>query len=235
MPAALIFFFARTSRCAIVGSGTRNACAISVVVSPPSVRSVSATCASVASAGWQHVKTSSSRSSGKVVVVHRVLHRLGDLEQAQLLGSVRSRRMRSIARLRAVVISQVAGLDGHALARPALGGDRERLLRGFLGEVEVAEEADEGGEDAPPLVAEGLLEDRYRSTIGRTSTAPPMLAAGILRGQLDGGVEVVGLEEAVAADRLLELDERAVGGQRPAVLHAHGGRRLRRPASAGRA
>jgi hypothetical protein len=62
---------------------------------------------------------------------------------------------------------------------PALGGDGEGLLGGFLGEVEVAEEADQGGEDASPFVAEDLVEDRYRSTIGRTSTAPPMRAAGI--------------------------------------------------------
>jgi hypothetical protein len=47
-----------------------------------------------------------------------------------------------------------------ALARPALGRERERLLRGLLGELEVAEEADQAGEDAAPLVAEGLLEDR---------------------------------------------------------------------------
>jgi hypothetical protein len=33
-------------------------------------------------------------------------------------------------------------------------------LGGFLGEVEVAEEADQDREDATPLVAEGLLEDR---------------------------------------------------------------------------
>ena len=67
---------------------------------------------------------------------------------------------------------------GRAVARPALGGDRERLLGGLLGELEVAEEADQGREHAAPLVAEGLLEDRYHSTIGRTSTAPPMRAAG---------------------------------------------------------
>jgi hypothetical protein len=47
---------------------------------------------------------------------------------------------------------------GHAVARPPLGRDRERLLGGFLGEVEVAEEADQGSEDASPLVAERLLE-----------------------------------------------------------------------------
>jgi len=33
-------------------------------------------------------------------------------------------------------------------------------LGGFLGEVEIAEEADQGGEDAAPLVAKDLLEDR---------------------------------------------------------------------------
>jgi hypothetical protein len=43
---------------------------------------------------------------------------------------------------------------------PALGGDRKRLLGGFLGEVKVAEEADQGGEDPAPLVAEDPLEDR---------------------------------------------------------------------------
>jgi hypothetical protein len=42
---------------------------------------------------------------------------------------------------------------------PALGSDGERFLRGLLGEIEVAEEADQGGEDATPLLAEGLLED----------------------------------------------------------------------------
>jgi hypothetical protein len=52
-----------------------------------------------------------------------------------------------------------SGIRGHALARPALGGDRERLLGGFLGEVAVAEEADQCSEDAAPFVAEGLLED----------------------------------------------------------------------------
>jgi len=64
MPALLIFRLARTSRWAMVGSATRSACAISVVVSPASVRSVSATRASSGSAGWQQVKISRSRSSG---------------------------------------------------------------------------------------------------------------------------------------------------------------------------
>ena len=86
--------------------------------------------------------------------------------------------MRSMARLRAVVSNQELGLAGGSVARPALRGDREGLLCGFLGELEVAEVADQCSEDMSPLVAEGLLQDRYHSTIGRTSIAPPMRAAG---------------------------------------------------------
>jgi hypothetical protein len=53
-----------------------------------------------------------------------------------------------------------ARVVGRPVARPALGGGGERLLRGFLGELEVAEEADQRREDASPLVAEDLVEDR---------------------------------------------------------------------------
>ena len=114
MPASLILRFARESRRFIVSSGTRNARAISSVVSPPSARSVSATWASSASAGWQQVKISSSRSSGNVVSsTSLVLRRLRHVEQvASSRASVRSRRMRSIARLRAVVTSQAPGFAG---------------------------------------------------------------------------------------------------------------------------
>ena len=55
---------ARVTRAAMVGSETRNACAISTVVSPHTSRRVSATWASLASAGWQQVKISRSLSSG---------------------------------------------------------------------------------------------------------------------------------------------------------------------------
>ena len=47
-----------------------------------------------------------------------------------------------------------------ALARPALRGRRERLLSGLLGEIEVAEEADEGRENTAPVLTEGLFENR---------------------------------------------------------------------------
>jgi hypothetical protein len=46
------------------------------------------------------------------------------------------------------------------VARPALGSDRERLLRGFLGEIEVAEKANQRGQNSAPLLAEEELENR---------------------------------------------------------------------------
>ena len=55
--------FARLIRCAIVDSGTRNALAISVVVSPPTARKVSAMADGRVSAGWQHMKSRTSESS----------------------------------------------------------------------------------------------------------------------------------------------------------------------------
>jgi hypothetical protein len=112
MPAARILALARTRRCAIVGSETRNARAISGVASPPSVRRVSATCASRASDGWQQVKISSSRSSLKVAssTVSSAASRTSS--SRVLAASVRSRRMRSMARLRPVATSHTAGLSG---------------------------------------------------------------------------------------------------------------------------
>jgi hypothetical protein len=88
----------------------------------------------------------------------RVLLGVGDLEQARL------RRQGAIAP-DAVDRAAASRRDQppcrarrRTFSGPALGRDREGLLRGLLGEVEVAEEADERSEDAPPVLAEGLLE-----------------------------------------------------------------------------
>jgi hypothetical protein len=53
-----------------------------------------------------------------------------------------------------------AGIFRRSLSRPPFRRNRERLLRGFLGEIEVAEEADQAGENPAPLVAEDLFDDR---------------------------------------------------------------------------
>jgi hypothetical protein len=91
---------------------------------------------------------------------HRVFSRFGDVEQARLRGE---RAVAANAIDRAVARGRHqprARVGRHAALRPALGGDREGLLRGFLGEVEVAEEADQGREDTAPLVVEDPLENR---------------------------------------------------------------------------
>ena len=63
---------------------------------------------------------------------------------------------------------------GDAVLWPPVGGDGERLLGGLLGEVEVAEEADQCGENAAPFLAEDLVERCYQYVSeGRISTAPP--------------------------------------------------------------
>jgi len=92
-------------------------------------------------------------------LVHLDLRRLGNVQQPCLLqaGPVASDAVdRPVARRRDEPRGRV---DRDPVARPSLGGDRERLLSGFLGEVEVAEEADYRGEDTAPLVAEDPVED----------------------------------------------------------------------------
>jgi hypothetical protein len=96
---------------------------------------------------------------GKGGVVHRVFGHGGLLEQARLLGE-RAVAANPVDRAAARCRDQPGrGVRGRAFARPALGGNREGLLRGFLGEVEVAEEADQRSEDAPPFVVKDALED----------------------------------------------------------------------------
>ena len=137
------------------------------------MRSVSATCASTASAGWQHVKISaqtlvrnrahaSSSSSSGTSSASRASSACFD-------ASRRSRRSRSIARLRAVVTIHAPGLAGTP-SWATLRGDRERLLDGVLGEVEVAERADQDRDRAPELLPECRGDRVTRSQSSKTMT-----------------------------------------------------------------
>jgi hypothetical protein len=106
--------------------------------------------------------------------VHRYLSTIVCDEQAELggEGSVAADAVRRSVSSRPD--QPGAWVAGDAVARPSVGGDRERLLRGFLGEVEVAEETDQGGQHAAPFLAEDLVERGYQYTSeGRISTAPP--------------------------------------------------------------
>ena len=201
MLAARILFLARTSRWAMVASGTRKARAISGVCSPAISRRVSATWASGARAGWQQVKIRRSWSSATgptVLGVRRV--RSMRVASAWRSSRVDSRRMRSIPRLRAVVMIQPAGLGGRPVVGPALQRDHEGVLDRFLGEVDVAEEADQGGHRSSRLGAEDPLDvgrvhwARARSGLGLVLERAHLdrAAAGdaALGGPAQGGVEV---------------------------------------------
>jgi len=101
---------------------------------------------------------------GKHRGVHRHLNRIAGDEQAEL-GRERPVAADTVRRMIASRRDQPgARVARGALAWPSVGGDGERLLCGFLGEVEVAEEADQGGQDAAPLLMEDLGERRYQDT-----------------------------------------------------------------------
>ena len=91
---------------------------------------------------------------------------------------------RTGSRARRALASRIAsdasspGIVSSSSAGPPVGRDRKRLLSGFLGEVEVAEEAAQAGEDTAHS-SRKTWSRIYCSFSGRTSTAPPMRAAGM--------------------------------------------------------
>ena len=108
----------------------------------------------------------------------RVVHRLG-VDRDEQLGLARECPVATDPVDGAVLRHRhepARRVGGHTVARPALDRGRDRVLESVLGEVEVAEDADQGCEDASVLLAEELLECRYaltsawRITTGRTST-----------------------------------------------------------------
>ena len=109
---------ARTMRCAMALSLLRKARAISAVLRPPRLRRVSATRASIASAGWQQVKISRRRSSAispspsPGTASGSACSASSRSSAASLSRSTPSRRRRSIARLRATWVIQAPGLAG---------------------------------------------------------------------------------------------------------------------------
>jgi hypothetical protein len=115
---------------------------------------------------------------GKAGLVHRLLRALGRRQQP---GLGRQGAIPADAVHRPVPRRDEQprpGVARHAVAGPPGRGDGKGLLSGLLGDVEVAEEADQGGEHPPPVLAERLVEPAHHSMTGRTSTAPPIRAAG---------------------------------------------------------
>ncbi len=284
MPASRIFRFARTIRWARVASGTRNARAISGVVRPPRVRRVRATRASSASAGWQQVKTSRSRSSARrLSLPRRTIDSVPAATRPRSSSASfstwrRARRTRSSARLRAVVVIQAPGLAGipsrgHvssaatnasatassaaskspprrrmrvASARP----DSSRNVRSMRATMAAGSTPVTAGAavvarpgaarrrrlprppgSAPPRSDRSARAGRGRHLDDRADLDRAVERARAAGRRLEGQVDVVGLDDVVAAEDLLRLGERPVGRQAS-------GRRARgrsSPTSSGRA
>ena len=116
---------------------------------------------------------------------------------------------------------------GEPARRPALDRGDEGVLDRLLGEVDVAEDADQDGDRAAVFLAEDTFDLRrvgghgaqpsVSSWKGRTSTGRRDGAGG-LGGPLERRVEVGGVDDPEPADVLLALGERAVGGEHLAVL-----------------
>ena len=199
MRASRIFAFARTMRCATVGGGVRNARAISSVVRPQTSRSVSAICASGVQRGMAagEDRAAAGRPRRRLVVARSRLSALTRARAASASSpsdaSNRARAPQRVDRLEAAGRDEPrARIRRDAVARPLLERRGERVVQRLLGEIEVAEEADERGEHAPRLGAVDVRRSASRdalighrstccanSMIGRTSIAARSRAEGI--------------------------------------------------------
>ena len=176
-------------RCATVGGAVRKARAISSVVSPQTSRSVSAICASGGSAGWQQVKIRRSRSSStspSCAALPLVPSSASRSAISASDASKRARRRMRVDRLEAAGRDEPgARIGGHAVARPLLERGGEGVVQRLLGEVEVAEQADQGGEDAARVGA----VDRVDGS-GGVGMAHVVAASGS-RGVIHAGAGVI--------------------------------------------
>ena len=122
---------------------------------------MSATRLSAGRPGWQQVKISRSRSSGMasgsvMSGCRRGAERSLVSEGSARASARRARRRWSSARRRAVVRSQAPGRSGDAGGGPVIERLPEGLLDDLLRRVDVANDPEHGGDDAPVLLAEGL-------------------------------------------------------------------------------
>src|SRR5918996_418739 len=247
MRAALILRLARTRRWAIVDSGTRNDRATSSVDSPPSSRSVRATCASVDSAGWQQVKIRRRRSSftGPTSTGTGSLWLAESTAISPSSSRPRaSRRRRSMARLRAVVVIQPPGLGGS----PCFGQSRSATANASCTassatsmspktRIRMATDRPHSPRKIRPISNESSRGPTSRTRSGlavaeRTDLDRPTYGGSGLRRPCERGVEILGLDDVEATEVLLRLGEGAVRRQHLAPRHAHDGRSLRSMESA---
>ena len=164
MPASRIFALPRTMRWATVDGVVSKALAISSVVKPHTSRNVKATCVFCGKAGWQHVKINRRRSSSMSWSTGSAsclpLPR-GDAPRLARTASSRARRRTASIPLNRPVETSHAGVVGSPLARPLFDGRGKRLLKRLLGQIKVAEQADQGCQHVTRLGPIDLAEERF--------------------------------------------------------------------------
>src|SRR5215207_6786473 len=240
MRAALILCLARTRRRAIVASVTRKELATCLVDRPPSRRRVSAICAWVDSAGWQQVKMSRSRSSGTGPTSGLPGSSLPGNSTATSLSSSRprdSRRRRSMAWWRAVVVIQPPGLGGtpsrgHLPRATAKASCTASSATSMSPKARIRAASDRPDSSrkiratsapsilvaASPWPTPSGLESRERTDLDRH-----LDGTGDPRRPGERAIEVLGLNDVETAEVFLELHEGAVGGHHLAACHPHHG------------
>ena len=187
---------ARTIRCAIVASETRNARAISGVVRPPSSRSVSAIRASVESTGWQQVNTSRSRSSATSSASSAGASvRERDLELAHQLLLLALERAAAPQHVDRAVLrgghEPGARVVRDARLRPALERGDQRVLREVLGEADVAHDPRQPRDQPRRLDPPDRVDRALGRRCGHVSSARRGLLGRLLR-ELGDLLDVLG-------------------------------------------
>ncbi len=135
----------------------------------------------------------------------------------------------SMARLRAVAISQPIGLAGSPSRGHRSAAIANASCGRVLGQLDVAEDADQRGQHAAPVLAEDGVKRHGSSAsrTGRTSIAPPVLAVLQLCGRRPAPRRGSSASTRISAGEvLLAVDERPVGQQHLPLAVAQRRRRL---------
>ena len=128
---------------------------------------------------------------------------------------MRSRRSRSIARLRAVARIHADGFGGKAVARPAFERGEVCVLQRVLGERDVAEGARRGSRRCVPRLRGSTVRPVRLASASqvdnRTDLHGSVVRPGAHRRRFQRAVERGGFDDVVAAQPLFRLGERTVG------------------------
>src|SRR5664279_2415669 len=221
----------------MVVSGTRNACAISATVSPPRRRSVSAIRASGASAGWQQVNSSRNRSSSTAPVCSWGVSSWYMKAAWCFASRCFSRRIQSIARLPAVVVSQPPGLGGTPAsghfsnaatsASPAASAAMSMSPKRRTSEAirrPYSSRKTRSTAAVPPCIDQSSFGAGSGEAVERTDLDLAPARLGPLGRELERHVEVGGVDDPETPDDLLGLQVGAVGHHRRLTLAVDDGR-----------